>query len=72
MDKFHSDVCDTFFDTDRIEFIDTERSKEEYVSKIKYDLEWLGIDYDETFNQSSRFDIYQERADLYPPFFFVF
>ena len=30
MDKFHSDVCDTFFDTDRIEFIDIERSKEAF------------------------------------------
>ena len=37
------------------------RSKDEYVSKIKYDLEWLGIDYDETFNQSSRFDVYKEK-----------
>ena len=45
----------------RIDDTDTERSKDEYVSKIKYDLEWLGIDYDETFNQSSRFDVYQER-----------
>ena len=35
-----------------------------YVSKIKYDLEWLGIDYDETFNQSSRFEIYKERFEF--------
>jgi len=48
----------------RIDDTDTERSKEEYVSKIKYDLEWLGIDYDETFNQSSRFDIYQQRFEF--------
>ena len=48
----------------RIDDTDMERSKEEYVSKIKYDLEWLGIDYDETFNQSSRLDIYQERFEF--------
>ena len=47
----------------RIDDTDLERSKDEYVSKIKYDLEWLGIDYDETFNQSSRFDVYI-RKDL--------
>ena len=45
----------------RIDDTDLERSKEEFTSKIKYDLEWLGIDYDETFNQSSRFDVYKER-----------
>ena len=48
----------------RIDDTDTERSKDEYVSKIKYDLEWLGIDYDETFNQSSRFEIYKERFEF--------
>ena len=48
----------------RIDDTDTERSKDEYVSKIKYDLEWLGIDYDETFNQSSRFDVYKERFEF--------
>ena len=48
----------------RIDDTDLERSKDEYVSKIKYDLEWLGIDYDETFNQSSRFDVYKSRFDL--------
>ena len=37
----------------RIDDTDQERSKDEYISQIKYDLEWLGIDYDETFNQSS-------------------
>ena len=33
----------------RIDDTDQERSKEEYISQIKYDLEWLGIDFDETF-----------------------
>ena len=37
----------------RIDDTDQERSKEEYISKIKYDLEWLGIDFDETFSVSS-------------------
>ena len=45
----------------RIDDTDQERSKDEYISKIKYDLEWLGIDYDDTFNQSSRFERYREQ-----------
>ncbi len=45
----------------RIDDTDQERSKDEYISKIKYDLEWLGIDYDDTFNQSSRFEKYREQ-----------
>ena len=45
----------------RIDDTDLERSKDEYASKIKYDLEWLGIDFDETFNQSSRFEVYKAR-----------
>ena len=48
----------------RIDDTDLERSKEEYASKIKYDLEWLGIDFDETFNQSSRFEVYKARFDI--------
>ena len=47
----------------RIDDTDQERSKEEYISKIKYDLEWLGIDFDETFNQSSRFERYREEFE---------
>ncbi len=47
----------------RIDDTDQERSKDEYISKIKYDLEWLGIDYDDTFNQSSRFDRYREQFE---------
>ena len=47
----------------RIDDTDQERSKDEYVSKIKYDLEWLGIDYDDTFNQSSRFERYLEQFE---------
>mgnify|MGYP005709872649 FL=1 len=47
----------------RIDDTDQERSKDEYISKIKYDLEWLGIDYDDTFNQSSRFERYREQFE---------
>ena len=47
----------------RIDDTDLERSKDEYISQIKYDLEWLGIDFDETFNQSSRFDRYREQFE---------
>ncbi len=47
----------------RIDDTDLERSKDEYISQIKYDLDWLGIDFDETFNQSSRFDRYREQFD---------
>ena len=47
----------------RIDDTDLERSKEEFTSKIKYDLEWLGIDYDETFNQSSRFMVVADPLD---------
>ncbi len=45
----------------RIDDTDLQRSKDEYISQIKYDLDWLGIDYDETFNQSSRFERYREQ-----------
>ena len=47
----------------RIDDTDLERSKDEYISQIKYDLDWLGIDFDETFNQSSRFDRYREQFE---------
>tara|TARA_B100000941_G_scaffold56994_1_gene37232 strand:- start:3828 stop:5156 length:1329 start_codon:yes stop_codon:yes gene_type:complete len=47
----------------RIDDTDQERSKEEYILRIKYDLEWLGIDFDETFNQSSRFERYREEFE---------
>ena len=47
----------------RIDDTDLERSKDEYISQIKYDLDWLEIDFDETFNQSSRFDRYREQFE---------
>ena len=45
----------------RIDDTDAERSTKEYADKIKHDLEWLGINYDETFDQSSRFEVYAKR-----------
>ena len=46
-----------FDDTDR------ERSKDEFVASIKSDLQWLKIDYQETFFQSDKVDRYDELFD---------
>ncbi len=46
----------------RIEDTDLNRSKQEYVDEILDSLSWLGLDYDELFFQSKRFDIYREHA----------
>ncbi len=45
----------------RIDDTDKERSKKEYESLIKKDLSWIGINWDMTFNQSDRNDIYNKR-----------
>jgi len=57
----------------RIDDTDLERSKKEYEDAIKEDMSWLGLSWDSTFNQSSRFARYDEaieqlkKADrLYP------
>ena len=59
----------------RIDDTDILRSKKEFEIKIKENLNWLGIEWDETFNQSSRQKIYQENIKklkelgrLYPCF----
>ncbi len=44
----------------RIEDTDRERSKREYEEMLLKDLEWLGIEWDEFYRQSERFDIYRE------------
>lgn len=44
----------------RIDDTDLERSTKENEDAIKHDLKWLGLDWDITFNQSDRFDRYQE------------
>lgn len=46
----------------RIEDTDKLRSKQEYVDEILFSLKWLGLDWDEVYYQSQRFDIYREYA----------
>ena len=57
----------------RIDDTDLERSKPEYVEALQVDLRWLGLDWDESFKQSERFDEYEkaknrliESGRLYP------
>lgn len=47
----------------RIEDTDRERSRKEYEEMLLKDLEWLGIEWDEFYRQSDRFDIYREYVD---------
>ncbi|MEM7766309.1 MAG: glutamate--tRNA ligase [Pseudomonadota bacterium] len=47
----------------RIDDTDTERSTAEYEQGIKDDLTWLGLAWDDTFNQSAKFDAYDAAAD---------
>jgi len=59
----------------RVDDTDQERSTKAYEEAIKADLAWLGLDYDDTVNQSDRFDRYDAARDkliadglLYPCF----
>ena len=59
----------------RIDDTDQSRSTKEFENKIKENLSWLGIDWDETFNQSNRAKNYNSKIDylkskgrLYPCF----
>ena len=45
----------------RIDDTDNERSKKKYEEAIKKDLLWLGINWEKTFNQSDRKNIYNKR-----------
>lgn len=47
----------------RIDDTDLERSKEEYVTQIRADLAWLGLDWDLEARQSQRFDLYEARFE---------
>ncbi len=47
----------------RIEDTDRERSSKEYEKSILEDLRWLGLDWDEMWRQSERFDIYNDFVD---------
>jgi len=46
----------------RIEDTDLARSKKEYLDEILNSVKWLGMDWDELYYQSQRFDIYKEYA----------
>ncbi len=46
----------------RIDDTDLERSTNDYENGIREDLTWLGLDWQETFNQSHRFPMYEEAA----------
>ncbi|NPB07255.1 MAG: glutamate--tRNA ligase [Aquificae bacterium] len=46
----------------RIEDTDRERSKKEYEEMLIEDLRWLGLDWDEFYRQSERFEIYDQYA----------
>ncbi|WP_340690318.1 glutamate--tRNA ligase [Hydrogenobacter thermophilus] len=46
----------------RIEDTDLERSTKEFEAMLLEDLKWLGLDWDEFYRQSERFDIYREYA----------
>ena len=47
----------------RIDDTDLERSTKDYESGIETDLQWLGLTWDERYNQSQRFDRYHEAAE---------
>lgn len=47
----------------RIDDTDLERSTKENEDRIREDLTWLGLKWDETFNQSARFARYTEAAE---------
>ncbi len=46
----------------RIEDTDLARSKKEFLDEILESIEWLGMDWDQIYYQSERFDIYHEYA----------
>lgn len=46
----------------RIEDTDVIRSKKEYLDEILESIKWLGLDWDEIYYQSQRFDIYRTYA----------
>ena len=46
----------------RIEDTDQARSQKEYLDEILDSLKWLGLDWDELYYQSQRFEIYRDYA----------
>lgn len=47
----------------RIDDTDVERSTQAFEEGIRSDLTWLGMSWQETFNQSTRFDLYEKAAN---------
>ncbi len=47
----------------RFDDTDTERSEQVYIDGIKSDLEWLGMEYQESYFQSKRIERYNEEFD---------
>jgi len=47
----------------RIEDTDQVRSKQEFLDEILESMQWLGMDWDDIFYQSKRFDTYKEYAE---------
>lgn len=47
----------------RIDDTDVERSTQAFEDGIREDLSWLGLEWDDTFKQSDRFDRYAEAAE---------
>jgi glutamyl-tRNA synthetase len=48
----------------RIEDTDLNRSDPAFIDSIIKDMQWLGMDYDEFYRQSERFDIYRKYIDM--------
>lgn len=48
----------------RIDDTDLSRSKPHIIDKLYEAVDWLGLDFDDTFKQSQRFDIYREYAEI--------
>ena len=48
----------------RIDDTDTDRSKDKFINNIKQDLNWLGLNYDEYYQQSERIKLYDEAFEL--------
>ena len=48
----------------RIDDTDKERSKREFENHIKEDLKWLGLNWNKSFNQSDRIDIYNDKIEI--------
>lgn len=47
----------------RIEDTDLVRSKKEFLDEILNSLKWLGLEWDELYHQSERFQIYRDYAN---------